>query len=123
MGFLPIFLTLGAFVFLFAMVVHRNFQKKKKDYFTFLDQYNLLMSDLKDQHHSGFRQMEGWSLEEVEASLQLQKDPEAKNASLEKLSNAKHYLREAKRIRYQYQNLLQTKPYSFVGKLMGHRPI
>lgn len=88
-----------------------------------MEQYNLLISDLKDQPQSGFRQMKGWSLEEVEASLRFQEDPEAKNASLEKLSNAKHCLREAKRIKFQYQNLLQKKPYSFVGKLMGHRPI
>ncbi|MBD3627347.1 hypothetical protein [Cyclobacterium sp.] len=124
MGFIPIFISLGGFVFLFVILVHYNLLQKRKNMQTALQQISGLMGDLgmgkTDEHQNSFPVIDLSKAErlfrEMRNSPRTANDPERTNLLEEKIL-------QAKRIRYEYNKLLKTKPYSFVAKLLGHRDI
>jgi len=109
MGFIPIFLTLGGFIFLFIIVVSTSIKNKKKEF--------------------------DMSFERLRASLDIREDLEANRANLTRLENQylqkneedrkilKAELSQTKLYLFQYNRLLKKKPYSFVATLTGNQPI
>ena len=109
MGFIPIFVTLGGFIFLFMIVVSTSIKNKKKQ----------------------FQQ----SFEELKNSLHITEELPATRDNLKYLENiyldkkrsepmpAKVELAQAKLHLFRYNRLLEKKPYSFVAALTGHRVI
>ncbi|WP_200976170.1 hypothetical protein [Echinicola sp. 20G] len=107
MGFVPIFLTLGGFIFLFVLVVNHSIKSKKEQYKAALAHLSSLLPNNKASEDTP-------SLEKL-ASL-IDKD---KDKSSEILSS----FGKAKLLRHQYNELIKKSPYSFVAKVSGHNPI
>ncbi|KEO72371.1 hypothetical protein [Anditalea andensis] len=109
MGFIPIFLTLGGFVFLFTIVVSTSIKNKRKAF--------------------------DMSFDKLKESLSLKEDMIASRESLVRLENEYLSKKEADRIPskvalsqtklylFQYNRLLKKRPYSFVASLIGYHPI
>lgn len=123
MGFIPIFLYLGSFIFLFILVVANNIKNKRALYQKYFD---LVVSDLrefdgpiKDKGH----ELEKLNLRQVEGIYQALKANGDKD--LNRLLNLKikPNLAQAKINRYWYNKLINQKPYYFVAKLLGYSPI
>lgn len=123
MGYVPIFLYLGSFILLFVLVVNVSIKNKKKLYQTSLED---LFNQLKDfsTHFSETESiLEVSDFEGAESfylSLRLGSDKEKLHWLTQKIKPLMGRTRQQK---YWYNNLLQTKPYSFVAWLFGHRPI
>ncbi|WP_209331950.1 hypothetical protein [Lunatimonas salinarum] len=114
MGFVPIFITLGGFVLLFSLLVNYNMGAKRKRYLALLD-------ELRTQLDHRFSQPLPSDLKGLEYRYQeLKKGTSVSSEGLERLGKL---LQDAKRARHQYLQLIGTKPYEFVAKLFGHRPI
>lgn len=109
MGFIPIFVTLGGFIFLFIIVVSTSIKNKKKDFETSFDQFKASLDNREDLQAN----RENLSL--------LEKQYLEKNESDRKLLKAE--LSQTKLYLFQYNRLLKKKPYSFVATLTGHQPI
>lgn len=116
MGFIPIFITLGGFVFLFMMVVHQHFKGKKRLYLKVLGEIELLLFPSKNADAARS------DLKELEQRLQALRQTEGSHAP-EDLQRAVMLIKEAKLLRHQYQKLRSAKPYSFVALLLGHSAI
>ncbi|WP_114752169.1 hypothetical protein [Pleomorphovibrio marinus] len=116
MGFIPIFITLGGFVFLFMMVVHQHFKGKKRLYFRILGEIEALLFPGKnvDAAHPNLKGLEQHLLALRETG---------QSTPPEDLQRAGMLIKEAKLLRHQYQELRNTKPYSFVAQLLGHSAI
>lgn len=116
MGFVPIFITLGGFVFLFVLLVQQNLRQKKRSFNTDLHSLALQVQD------PGMTPPETLVREGLES---LEKRLRSANAAAEKMERREfgELLARAKRTRYEYNHLLRTKPYSFVASLFGHHPL
>ncbi|WP_339922822.1 hypothetical protein [uncultured Cyclobacterium sp.] len=123
MGFIPIFLTLGGFVFLFMMVVHQNFKQKKHLFESELKSISTSISRLSKTNTVGETVPKKVNIKDVERSLQsLNKKDKTAEVQIE--TNAlRQKLGEIKRLRYNYNKLIKTKPYSFVATLMRDHSI
>lgn len=109
MGFIPIFLTLAGFIFLFFIVVSTSIKNKKNDFANSFDKLKASLTineDLKANREN---------LTYLE-NLYLQNKEVDRQAIKAELSQTKLYL-------FQYNRLLKKKPYSFVATLTGHQPI
>ncbi|MBT0812614.1 hypothetical protein KIH41_15100 [Litoribacter ruber] len=109
MGFIPIFLTLAGFVFLFYTVVENSLKNKQK---AFEEKFYLLKERLAVQEHLKPTRANLVHLE----NIYLKKNPAEKEAAKGPLSQSKLYL-------YQYNRLLAKKPYNFVAKISGRQSI
>lgn len=110
MGFIPILLTFGGFIFLFALVVNQSIKSKKEQYKTALLQLaGLLNLEMKNQD---------FNIDEIEAEIKKINDLDS-----QKTKSLKVLLGKAKLIRHQYNELIATKPYSFVAKPFGYQAI
>jgi hypothetical protein len=116
MGFVPIFITLGAFVGMFSLLVSHNMGQRKKRYMVAFEelQNQLQVSNLKLSS-----EVEG--LRVLQSEFQRQR-AEKKVSDLE-IATIERLFQEAKLGRHAYMTLIRTKPYAFVAKLFGHRPI
>ncbi|MCC5936273.1 MAG: hypothetical protein JJU34_03220 [Lunatimonas sp.] len=114
MGFVPIFITLGGFVSLFALLVHYNMGVKKKRYLAILADLHVLLG------HSPTTPLP-LDLKALEGHYQRMRVGTAIRS--EDLEKVRLLLQDAKRERHNYMQLIQTKPYAFVAKLFGHRAI
>lgn len=123
MGFVPIFITLGGFVFLFVMVVHINLKRKKKEYFALLQELALLNVGIAGKLGVEEQPPLNASLASQEFYLRHLMKRSVGDKKLEAFTLAMQKLSESKRLKYQYHSLMKTKPYSFVAKLMGHNSI
>ncbi|MFC4871390.1 hypothetical protein [Negadavirga shengliensis] len=124
MGFIPIFITLGAFVFLFIAIVHQSFQKKKKEFQTDLEEFIGLITRLHKELDAPGMLPEDKNLENFERHYYgLKKLPEFDNQHESLALLAKSKLVACKKALYQYQSLLTKKPYSMVASIMGHKAI
>jgi uncharacterized protein YpmS len=109
MGFIPIFLTLGGFIFLFIIVVSTSIKNKKRD-------FEASFENLKGSLHvTEDLRADRENLNYLE-NLYLQKKEEVRREAKAALSQAKLHL-------FQYNRLLGKKPYSFVATLIGHHSI
>ncbi len=115
MGFIPIFITLGGFVFLFVMVVHQHFKRKNRAFFKLLNDLHQLLYSGKNPDSPAP------SLKSLEHHYQVMR--QSGQAPVELLDQASYLIKEAKLLRHQYHELLHTKPYSFVAQVMGHSAI
>lgn len=109
MGFIPIFLTLGGFIFLFIIVVSTSIKNKKK---VFEKSFENLKTSLNIKEELVANRENLAYLER----LHLQKKDTDRLNSKSNLSQAKLFL-------FQYNRLLKKKPYSFVAILTGNQPI
>lgn len=109
MGFIPIFLTLGGFIFLFIIVVSASIKNKKKAFEVSFDQLKATLGIREDLEANRD------NLVHLENEYLQKKEPDRKQIKAE-LSQTKLYL-------FQYNRILKKKPYSFVATLTGHQPI
>ncbi len=119
MGFIPIFITLGGFVFLFVMLVNYNLNSKKRSFF-------IRLEALKKMVAEAYPTITVSDNVELKALEHLYR--ETKNrppSSIEALIDTKinSQFAACKMARFQYQQLKETKPYYFVAKLFGHADI
>lgn len=116
MGFVPIFITLGAFVFLFSVLVSHNMGLKKKKYLA-------IVEDLRGRLALtvSAASLESAGLKNLEQIFHQQR--QANKLSPDEVTTFLHLFQQAKLSRRNYLVLIQTKPYEFVAKLFGHRPI
>lgn len=125
MGYLPIFLYLASFTFLFLLVVNNNIKNKKKQYQMALEDLALRLKDYAAKDSSMNIASEPTGLEELEQQYQKIKsgtDPADRQGTAH-LTQIKRMLGRIKQQQYWYNNMVKTKPYSFVAKLFGHRPV
>lgn len=109
MGFIPIFLTLGGFIFLFIIVVSTSIKNKKKD-------FEMSFEQLKGSLHVNENlRADRENLNYLE-NLYLQKKEAGKTEAKTALSQSKLHL-------FQYNRLLGKRPYSFVAMLIGYQAI
>ncbi|EON76072.1 hypothetical protein ADIS_3200 [Lunatimonas lonarensis] len=116
MGFVPIFITLGAFVGMFSLLVSHNMGLRRKRYMAAVEelQNQLQVSSPKiSSEGDGLRVLEG----------EFQRQRAAKKVSELEIAKIERLFQEAKLGRHAYRTLIRTKPYAFVAKLFGHRPI
>ena len=122
MGFVPIFITLGGFVFLFVLLVHQNLRQKKR---SFSLDWDTLVSRVGDGDRLRIpkENLERGGLDSLEKLLRSAAASAGNPAEKAEIGSLKEVLVRAKRTRYEYNNLLGTKPYSFVASLFGHHPL
>ncbi|MEX0884258.1 MAG: hypothetical protein WDZ72_12365 [Cyclobacteriaceae bacterium] len=105
------------------MVVNHNLKGKKEAYFSNLAALEAIITENKGKLKEELPLSQGLSMEDLEAYFIKLNHLDETQLSPEELNHAKQKISEGKRLKYQYHHLLQTKPYSFVAKLMGHSPI
>ena len=123
MGFIPIFLYLASFIFLFVMVVFNSIKNKKKLYNKAFENLVARLKEMEGYPQGQEIPLEELSLEEVEKyywSLKSRSDIRKQEILNQKI---KPSLSQAKLHLYWYNNLIKTKPYSFVAKITGYSPI
>lgn len=107
MGFIPILLTLSGFILLFILVVNQSIKTKKEQYKTTLTSLaQSVEMEVPDQN---------LSVETLEKQL-----VNISSLSDQQIVTAKALLGKAKLLRHQYNQLITSKPYSFVAKIAGH---
>lgn len=123
MGFIPIFLYLGSFIFLFILVVANNIKNKRILYQNSLD---LLVSNLKELEDPSVVNklgLENLNLMQLEGFYQSLKANGNKDLIRHLDKKIKPNLAQAKLNRYWYNKLIKQKPYYFVARLLGYSPI
>lgn len=105
------------------MVVNHNLKRKKEAYFSNIAELEALISEPKRKSGVKHPLPKVHSLEELEVYFIEWKHHNEVALSPIILEQAKRKIAEGKRLKYQYHQLLQAKPYSFVAKLMGHSSI
>lgn len=125
MGYLPIFLYLASFIFLFLLVVNNSIKNKKKQYQAALDDLAVRLQGYAGKTPGVNISAQAVTIEEAERQYQQLKSS-ADAAGQERtaqLSQLKLTLGRVKQQQYWYNNLVKTKPYSFVAKLFGHKSL
>lgn len=112
MGFIPIFLTLGGFVLLFIMVVNQTLKTKKEQVHLAYQALIKLLDKVPPRGNSSSPEDYSW--------LDL---PQNTGLPEDKKELYKKRLAITKLKRHQYNQLIQTKPYSFIAKMMGYSSI
>lgn len=123
MGFIPIFLYLASFIFLFVMVVFNSIKNKKRLYLKAVENLVASLKEVEDGVQGKEILLEELSLPEIENyywSLKSRSDSRNQEILNKKI---KPSLSQAKLHLYWYNNLIKTRPYSFVAKMMGYSPI
>ncbi len=121
MGFVPIFITLGGFIFLFVLLVHQNMRQKKS---SFLSAWQDLELQIQQHPNTAARKLDTGDLDAAERTYRsFQKSVPSDAERTEDAKNFNKFLIRSKRARYEYNNLIRMKPYSFVANLFGHRPL
>jgi hypothetical protein len=123
MGFIPIFLTLGAFIFLFVMVVHQNLKQKKLLLEAGLISISSLLNGMLGKDKTETKPLEVMTIKDSEELLQSIVEKEESSKIQPQIGTIHQKLNEVKRIRRDYNKLIKTKPYYFVALLMGHQII
>jgi hypothetical protein len=119
MGFIPIFITLAGFVFLFVMLVNQNLNSKRKAYFLNVEVLKkMVVNAYPTVPITGKIELKRLEQKYREAKKQ---EMSKKGDELDKQIDAQ--LAACKMARFQYQQLKDTKPYYFAAKLFGHRDI
>ncbi|MDO6436383.1 hypothetical protein Q4534_03145 [Cyclobacterium sp. 1_MG-2023] len=123
MGFIPIFITLGGFVFLFVMLVHQNLKQKKNK---IKQELSIISSEFKsilNLANKGLPDPNVYTIEEAIKTLQTMGGMKNAVEFQSLVSGIRQKLGEIKRIRYEHNKLVETKPYSFAAKLTGHQAL
>ena len=123
MGFIPIFLYLGSFIFLFILVVANNIKNKR---ILYQKSFDLLVANLKEFGEPAMvngQALENLNLMQVEGYYQSLKANGNKDLLSLLNKQIKPNLAQAKINRYWYNKLIKQKPYYFVAKLIGYSPI
>lgn len=109
---------------MFAILVHYNLLQKRKsmqaglmDIFGLLDQLNTDPAQ-KDQPPGA-----DFELTLAEQQFSKIRKSSQENHDPEKIALLGEKILQAKRIRYEHNKLIKTKPYAFVARLLGHRAI
>jgi ABC-type uncharacterized transport system substrate-binding protein len=123
MGFIPIFLTLGAFIFLFALVVHQNLKQKKNLLTTELINISSLFKGVVEKDKTKPNIPDVLTIKMAEHLLKSVSGKEENVKFQQQIKAIRQKLNEVKRIHHDYNKLIATKPYYFVALLMGHQPI
>ena len=124
MGYLPIFLYLASFIFLFLLVVNNSIKSKKKQYHTALDDLAVRLQGYAGKTAGGNTAAPAVTLEQAELQYQqLKASAGHEKQAVAQLNQLKLALGRVRQQQYWYNNMVRTKPYSFVARLFGHRPL
>jgi hypothetical protein len=123
MGFIPIFITLGGFVFLFVMLVHQNLKQKKNKIKHELSYISAEFKSISNLEYKGLAEPNVNTIEEAIRFLQTMSSMDNSSAFQKQSSGIRQKLGEIKRIRNEHNKLIATKPYSFAARLTGHQAL
>lgn len=125
MGYLPIFLYLASFIFLFLLVVSNSLKNKRKQYQVALEELALRVKAYGPKNPDPHSTADTVTLEEVEQEYQQLKahTGAADGKTATQLNQIKLAMGRVRQQQYWYNNMLKTKPYSLVAKLFGHKPL
>lgn len=125
MGYLPIFLYLASFIFLFLLVVNNSIKSKRKQYQAALDDLAVRLQGHAGKAVGGDIGAPATTIEQAEQQYQQLKasDNPDKPQEVASLNQLKLALGRVRQQQYWYNNMVKTKPYSFVAKLFGHGAI
>lgn len=122
MGFIPIILTMGGAILLFFMAVNQSLNAKKNAILRF---QTVIFEGFKalGTENTGQASISPDVIAQIDSAFRLLKSKVdiSDNAHFE--THVKIPYRDLKVTIEQYNRLVKQKPYSFVAKLMGHRPI
>ena len=121
MGYLPLFLTFGGFIMLFMMVVSSTFSNKKKRLIQLSEQALSIMHGL-DQSTPVQGASNKQAVEQAIQDFQAKKEAFLKSNPEVMEKELLPTMKNLKMAKAGYNQLLAEKPYSFIGKLMGHQP-
>lgn len=121
MGYLPLFLTFGGFIMLFMMVVSSTFSNKKKRLIQLSEQALSIMHRL-DQSTPVQGASNKQTVEQAIQDFQAKKEAFLKSNPEVMEKELLPTIKNLKMAKAGYNQLLAEKPYSFIGKLMGHQP-
>lgn len=117
MGFIPIFITLGAAVLLFILVVRQSIQSKKSQFKEFCAQTWLGLQTFQTEKE------EIPSFEEIKKSYLEIKPMVKPDREVYFNQEVRKPYQQAKLVQAQYNKLIVKKPYSFISKLFGYQSI
>lgn len=125
MGYLPIFLYLASFIFLFLLVVSNSLKNKRKQYQVALEELSLRLKAYGPKNPDPHITADTVTLEEVEQEYQQLKagTGAADGKTATQLNQIKLAMGRVRQQQYWYNNMLKTKPYSLVAKLFGYKPL
>ena|SRR5690554_3546006 len=123
MGYIPIFLYLGSFVFLFVMVVNNSIKSKKKQYKQSMDELAEVLKTNSRQFTTMASLALPESLEEAERYYLALKEVANEEKQQSISQRVRPVLGRTRQRQHWYNNMLKTKPYSFVAGLFGHSPL
>ncbi|HLW20652.1 MAG TPA: hypothetical protein VKX33_10025 [Cyclobacteriaceae bacterium] len=123
MGYIPIFLYLGSFVFLFVMVVNNSIKSKKKQYRQSLAELAEVLKNNSRQFPTMAPLAHPVTLEEAERYYLALKDLAGEEKQQLISQRVRPVLGRTRQRQHWYNNMLKTKPYSMVAGLFGHSPL
>ncbi len=123
MGYLPIFLYLASFIFLFVLVITNTLKSKRSRYYQALEKVVDQLENVEKKELGKQPLTNRKDLEEIEKHYQTLKASADKDVLAYLNNTVKPSLLQAKMQQYWYNNLVSKAPYSFVAKIMGHHPI
>ncbi|HLT06511.1 MAG TPA: hypothetical protein VK014_03235 [Cyclobacteriaceae bacterium] len=124
MGYLPIFLYLASFVFLFLLVVNNSIKNKRKQFEATLAEVAARLKGYAANGAGTGILSEAKSLEEADQQYQTLRASIAQDpAHSAWLTQTKMALGRLKQQQYWYNNLIKSMPYSIVAKLFGHKAL
>lgn len=108
---------------MFVMLVHQNLKQKKNK---IKQELSIISSEFKSisyLENKGLPDPNVHSIEEAIKILQTMGGMDNTAAFQSLASGIRQKLGEIKRIRYEHNKLIETKPYSFAAKLTGHQAL
>lgn len=122
MGFIPIILTMGGAILLFFMAVNQSLLAKKHAIMhlqvVIFEGFKTLGAD-----YSAQASISSAAIDQIDSAFRLLKSKVDIKDNSRFETQVKIPYRDLKVTIEQYNRLVKKKPYSFVAKLMGHRPI
>jgi hypothetical protein len=125
MGYLPIFLYLASFIFLFILVVNNSIKSKRKQYQAALDDLAVRLQGHAEKAAGRNIGATATTIEQAEQQYQQLKASANPGEPQEvaSLNQLKFALGRVRQQQYWYNNMVKTKPYSFVAQLFGRGTI
>jgi hypothetical protein len=122
MGFIPIILTMGGAILLFFMAVNQSLLAKKHAIMrlqvVIFEGFKALGAD-----YSAQASISSAAVDQIDSAFRLLKSKVDIKDNSRFETQVKMPYRDLKVTIEQYNRLVKKKPYSFVAKLMGHKPI
>ena len=122
MGYLPIIITLSCFIGLFFLVVNQSLIAKKKSILLIQQAFFDELEKLGIVHKKEVG-LDAAILKKIEKEFAKAKDENSPKSKSTFETEVRPIIQSLKITVSQYNKLIGKKPYSFVAKVMGHKPL